>query len=167
VTMPPEHAEAIARGDAEFTPADNGPEIEALWRVIATLRRTVILLGVTAAVAVAALVAFSVFRGWERRSFDVSINELAEDAKSARLRADELARDLSAANVALECRAESNFRTDQALAVLLAVVADEFASALDRTPPDPDNVRIATAADQLEVALAEREASLQSCAASD
>jgi multidrug efflux pump subunit AcrA (membrane-fusion protein) len=162
----PEHARAIARGDAGFTSATTVVGDDREGRAM----RIAYMFGIIAVLSTLAVVAFTFFRGWERRSFDRATAVLTEALTVAERRVVELQdevqalrNDLAETKADLECRAAANLETDRLEAELSIIQAEQFATTIDQVPPPPDPAVVAAAANALRESLRVRAETVAGC----
>jgi Tfp pilus assembly protein PilX len=124
----------------------------------------VIGLAVIVVVAIGALLALSIYRGQERHSFDRQLNLVDDELKLARAQRDKLQATLETTNAGVICRAQSQLDVDRQQANVLVVIAEQFATTLDRVPPAPDPNAVSAAAAALQSALDARSLALTRCA---
>jgi Tfp pilus assembly protein PilE len=173
----PEKAVAIARGEDQF---DTVALVPATTLINRALRRAVIILVVVTILASSGVVAMSIFRGYERRSFDRATAALSEALTTAERQVSTLNGEVNSLRTELrdtqqdlECRAAANLETDAAQAEVIIGIAEQFARLLaaliadDASPPDPstypDPTLLASAALVLRASLVARAAAVQTC----
>jgi cbb3-type cytochrome oxidase subunit 3 len=120
-------------------------------------------LAVITIVSIAALAAFSIYRGQERHSFNHVVAVLNQELEDARLQRAGLRRELDKASRADVCRANAQLAEHQAEAKELVVLALQFATAIDRVPPAPDPAAVNKAAAELQAALNEQADAIKRC----
>jgi hypothetical protein len=158
-TAAEEQAAAIAKGEAEFA-----TEREVTVIGADSLMRIVIVLAVISIVSTACLLAFSIYRGQERRTYNSSLNELTTDLDIARQQRDTIKSLLDQTNAGIECRAQSQLDLDKAQADTLLVIARQFAAAVDQVPPPADPAVVNASAAELDKALVARQVAIDRCA---
>lgn len=172
-----ERAEKIASGEEEFPSTQAAVPLTGISDTLRLLRISVIVLGASTVAAIISLVAFTIYRGWERSTFDRTVNELttarAADRETMRvlrntvddlrLEISDLTIDLGMANETLGCRAASNLESDVAQAELLRIMGTQFATALDQGSRSADAAAILEAANKLDAALNQRAETISGC----
>jgi Tfp pilus assembly protein PilX len=157
-------ATAIARGEDGFSSETRLCEFVPTPTVNRLLTFSVIGLAVIVVVAIGALLALSIYRGQERHSFDRQLNLVDDELKLARAQRDKLQATLETTNAGVICRAQSQLDVDRQQANVLVVIAEQFATTLDRVPPAPDPNAVSAAAAALQSALDARSLALTRCA---
>lgn len=166
MSEPINHDEAvrIATGEAHFEtesirPCTGVPVTQVnrllLWGFIG--------MAVITVVAVGCLLAFSIYRGQERQSFNSQVTALEADLDAARKDRSSLQQQVADINEGVQCRAQSQLDLDAAQAQVNLVIATQFASAIDQVPPPPDADVVNQAAANLQAALQARAEALAKC----
>jgi len=157
-----EKAEAIARGEHHFETETTvavvpGPVVNRMLFV------GFVVMGAITAVAVVALLVFSIYRGQERHSFNQTLAEVSDELHVAQAQRDQFKKALDETNAGIQCRAESQLDLDRAQAATQLVIAQQFASAIDQVPPPPDANVVSQSAAALQKALDARADALNRC----
>jgi hypothetical protein len=123
----------------------------------------VIGLSIITITAIVCLTVFSIARADERRSFNGVVAALSRDLAEANAQRDSIRQTLDETQRSIQCRAQSQADVDSAQATMLLVIALQFASAVDQTPPPPDPAIVNDAALKLQQAIDSRQVAVASC----
>lgn len=151
----PGKAEAIAAGEDTF---DTAVPVVPITYVNKLLRVSVFILAVITLMTLLTLTVVVIFRSIERKNADETLSE-------AEKRIVQLNAQIESTQIELRCRATSQVTVDQAQLELLITISQQFATALDRVPPDPDPTLLNAAADAARAALEQRQHNIEVCAA--
>lgn len=116
-----------------------------------------------AAISAASLLAFSIARLSERRSFDAQLAADRAEISALRTETQELRVDLAAAEKTLQCRAQAAFDTDVATSELLIAIGTQFATVLAREPEGIDAEQVRADSLRLRQALDLQAQAIKSC----